>query len=88
MSDYSKEAMFKEYQRLTGLRDAKLSEVKHLSDALAAANTKMEAARVEAVAVAAKIGEAKGGQEWLDLKKTIAVLARALHGKDGPLASK
>lgn len=88
MSDYSKEAMFKEYQRLTGLRDAKLDEVSHLTEALEAANTKMDKARIEASSIASQIGDAKGGQEWLDLKKTIAVLARALQGKDGLLASK
>ena len=75
---YSVAGMLDQYKELVAKRDAKLAEVAPLQEALEKAKEKANEARHEATALAQKISDLKGGQEWLDLKKTIAGLTVAL----------
>lgn len=86
--DFSEAGMFKAYQELTAQRDAKLAEVSSLQEALDKANVEAQQAREKGEKIAQAISKAKGGVEWLVLKKNIASLARALSKQNGVLASK
>lgn len=68
------------YDKLCAERDAIYSKVAGLEARLDVANSKAEAARLEAAEYAKQIEEAWGGASWLSKKKEIATLARALSG--------
>lgn len=70
------------YAHLCALRDAALAKAAPVQAKLDAANERCEAARREAMQLAAEIQNIKGGGEaWLALKKEIGQLARLLGGK-------
>lgn len=73
--------MRRRYQSLCEVRDRINAEVKPQQDYLDKANAKVAAAQAEAKAFSDKINEIRGGEEWLQLKKEIGLLARALSGK-------
>lgn len=78
-SPYTRESMVARYYELCDLRDARNAANAPLQAKLDAANAKEQAARAEAMDLAAQIEAGWGGQGWLDLKKEIATLASALR---------
>jgi uncharacterized coiled-coil DUF342 family protein len=71
------------YAELCALRDALNAEAAPLQAQLDEANTRCEAARAEAAALAEQIEQVWGKEKWIALKKEIGVLAKALSGKRG-----
>lgn len=67
------------YDSLCAKRDAVNAKIAPLKVKLEAANAKVIAAQAEADKLAVQINEARGGAEWLDLKKEIGALARAVN---------
>lgn len=67
------------YESLCAKRDATNAKLDPLKVKLEAANAKVIAAQAEADKLAVQINEARGGAEWLDLKKEIGALARAVN---------
>lgn len=67
------------YDALCAQRDATSAKVAPLKGKLDVANAKVIAAQAEADKLAVQINEARGGAEWLDLKKEIGALARAVN---------
>lgn len=68
----------KRYLDLVDQRDAVNAQVAPLQEQLDAANEKVNAAQAEALALAAQIDELRGREKWIELKKEIALLSRAL----------
>lgn len=75
-----------QYDKLCAQRDAKYAKVQRLEDELARVNAERDALRVKAGEIAAQIDRELGGSAWLQLKKQIAALARALSAPNGILA--
>lgn len=69
------------YDALCARRDAINAKIAPLKAKLEAANAKVEAAQADAEKIAAQINAERGGAEWLDLKKEIGALARAVSGR-------
>lgn len=78
---YSPEVLKARYKELCDRRDKVNASTQGLKKELEAANLKAEQARLEAMKIAAKISEARGGAAWITMKKEIGILARALGGK-------
>lgn len=75
----NQQQMAARYYELCDVRDAKNASVAELQAKLADANARAAKAQDEAREIAAAIQEGRGGGEfWLDLKKEIATLARAM----------
>lgn len=66
------------YFELCDKRDAVNATVEPLQRQLDIAVANAQEAKAKADALALQISQLRGGQEWLDLKKEIAALARAL----------
>jgi hypothetical protein len=73
---FDRAALARRYHELCDLRDARYAEAAPLEAKLDAANARCEAARVEALELAAKVEAVWGGESWLALKKEIADIAR------------
>lgn len=69
------------YAELCAQRDAVNAQNAPIEAALEQANAEAEAARLKADGLAAQIDANRGGQAWIDLKRDIGALARALSGK-------
>lgn len=67
------------YDSLCAKRDAVNAKTAPLKVKIEAANAKVIAAQAEADKLAAEINAARGGADWLDLKKEIGALARAVN---------
>ena len=66
---------------LVAQRDAVNAQIAPIQVSLDAANTKVSEAQAVALDLAAQIQALRGGQPWLDLKRDIALLSKALSGK-------
>lgn len=75
---YNTESMAARYWALADQRDAVNVKVAPLQAELDVANADVQAAQAKANALAGQIDALRGGQKWLDLKREIGVLARAL----------
>lgn len=75
----SMKALKERYDALCALRDATNAKLEPLKVKMEKANAKVIAAQDEANAIAAEINAARGGADWLDLKKEIGALARAVN---------
>lgn len=73
--------MQRRYKNLCEVRDRINAENRPRQIQLDELNASIQAAQAEAAAVSAKIDEVRGGVEWLQLKKEIGLLARALSGR-------
>lgn len=68
------------YEALCRQRDATNERVRPLLEKREALNQEIQAAQAEALAISAQVDAIRGGETWLDLKKEIGMLAKALSG--------
>lgn len=76
-------ALKERYKELCDFRDRVNAAVAPVQKALDFANAEVARAQAEAHELAARIQEIRGGEKWLDLKRQIGELARAISPKRG-----
>lgn len=74
-------ALKERYKELCDFRDRVNAVCAPVQQALDVANTQVARAQAEAHELAARIQEIRGGEKWLDLKRQIGELARAISPK-------
>lgn len=72
------------FHQLAAQRDAVNAQTAPLQAQLDAANAAVQEAQDKANALAAQIQALRGGQDWLDLKRELAMLTRAMGGRIPP----
>lgn len=85
---YPLQSLKDQFDVLVAKRDEINAKSEHLKAAIEVNNLKIETLRLENEKLLAEISEVRGGdQVWFDLKRHIAVLAKALGAPNGLLAT-
>jgi len=77
----TREMLQARYAELCAKRDEVNGRVAPLQKDLDAANMEAQVANAKARKIADAIQALRGGQEWLDIKREIGLIAKALSGK-------
>lgn len=85
--EFNENTLKARYDELCAKRDSVYAEQAALEAQLDVLNAEAESARIKAAAVAAEIDKIFVANNWIALKKEIALIAKTLSKPNGPLAS-